>query len=355
MLERIKKLPVNRWVDIALFIFLLIFPLIFNDYRTGFMGKTAAYMIFALSLDLLWGYTGLMSFGHAALFGLGGYIVGLSFSIQDGIPAFMSRMGVEELPWFLKILENNIVASLLGLIIPAAFAAFLGYFIFSSKVSGIFFSLITMALAQIFETFFANQSAYTNGTSGLGGLPRSFFGIELKIKPFYYLTIGIVILVYLLCLWLTNSRFGKVLMSVREDERRLSFIGYNPARFKIAVYALSGMLAGLSGMLFVPFNGMISPTELGISLSTMVLIWIAVGGRGNLTGAMLGTVLINWLQPLLSEYSADIWPLVLGALILAVIFLIPTGIIGKLKEIQYNISARRTLEKLSAKEEENHG
>lgn len=108
-------------------------------------------------------------------------------------------------------------------------------------------------------------------------------------------------------------------------------------------------------MLFVPFNGMISPTELGISLSTMVLIWIAVGGRGNLTGAMLGTVLINWLQTLLSEYSADIWPLVLGALILAVIFLIPTGIIGKLKEIQYNISARRTLEKLTAKEEENHG
>ena len=327
MLERIKKMPVNRWVDIALFIFLLIFPLIFNDYRTGFMGKTAAYMIFALSLDLLWGYTGLMSFGHAALFGLGGYIVGLSFTIQDGIPSFMARMGVEELPWFLKILENNIVASLLGLIVPGAFAAFLGYFIFSSKVSGIFFSLITMALAQIFETFFANQSAYTNGTSGLGGLPRSFFGIELKV----------------------------VLLSVREDERRLSFIGYNPARFKIAVYALSGMLAGLSGMLFVPFNGMISPTELGISLSTMVLIWIAVGGRGNLTGAMLGTVLINWLQTLLSEYSADIWPLVLGALILAVIFLIPTGIIGKLKEIQYNIAARKTLEKLSAKEEGNHG
>ena len=172
-------MPVNRWVDIALFIFLLIFPLIFNDYRTGFMGKTAAYMIFALSLDLLWGYTGLMSFGHAALFGLGGYIVGLSFTIQDGIPSFMARMGVEELPWFLKILENNVVASLLGLIVPGAFAAFLGYFIFSSKVSGIFFSLITMALAQIFETFFANQSAYTNGTSGLGGLPRSFFGIEL--------------------------------------------------------------------------------------------------------------------------------------------------------------------------------
>ena len=351
MLGKIKKLPVNRCIDFGIFIFLFVFPLFANNYRVGFMGKTAAYMIFALSLDLLWGYTGLMSFGHAVLFGSGGYMVGLSFTYSDGVPDFMSRMGVTELPWFGTLLQNEYAASLLGIIIPGALAAVLGYFIFYSKVKGIFFSLITMALSQIFETFFANQSAITNGTSGLGGLPRRFFGIELAIKPFYYLTVIVVLLVYALCLRLTGSRFGKALTSIREDENRLAFVGYNPAKFKIAVYAISGMLAGLAGMLFVPFNGMISPTELGINLSTSVLVWIAIGGRGNLTGAMLGTLIVNWLQTLLSEFSADIWPLVLGGMILAVIFVIPTGIVGKLKELQYNANARKTLHAILQKEE----
>ncbi len=339
MTDYIKKLPVNRYIDMLVFVLLLTFPLMVTPLRMEYMAKVMVYIIFALSLDLLWGYTGLMNMGHAVLFGMGGYIVGISYTLikalPEGLPDYMTRFNLTELPELFKPLTNPIWAFALALIIPGIVAAILGWFIFSSKINGVFFSLITLALANIFELFISNQQKYTNGTNGLGGLPRRILDIKLSSVQMYYTVLIITLLAYLLCLWLTKSRFGNILQAIRENEARLTFLGFNPISFKIVVFTISGVLAGLAGALVGPVNGIISPVDVGVTLSTLVLVWVAVGGRGNMTGAIVGTVVINWLQVLLSERISDYWMLILGALVLVVVFVLPNGFIGKMIEKQY--------------------
>ncbi len=341
----LKNKGMERYVDLGVLLFLLLFPLIFSPFRTELMGKFIVFIIFALSLDLLWGYTGLMSMGHAVLFGLGGYTLAISYSMEKagGVPDFMARFGITEIPALFLPLTNTGTAFLLGLLLPGLLAGLIGYFIFSSKVSGVFFSLITLALAQIFEVFIANQQRYTNGFNGIGSLPRKIlFDRTLSLNQVYYGVLIIAVLVYFLCLWLVSGRFGKVLQSIRENESRLKFLGYKPSSYKIAIYVISGMLAGLAGMLYLPMNAFISPGDTGLTFSTAVLVWVAVGGRGNLTGAIVGTLVINWLQVLLSEAISDYWLLVLGIIVLVIVYFVPPGIIGKLKEWQYNTRIAKT-------------
>ena len=352
LLKKLRSLPVNRYIDGVAFLFLAIFPLLFSSFRTELMGRVLVYIIFAISLDLLWGYTGLMSMGHAVVFGTGGYMVALSYTFLKGLPWYMEQAGLEKIPALFAPLLSPVGAFLLALVVPGLIAAFLGTFIFSSKISGVFFSLITLALAQIFELFVTNQHAYTNGSNGLGGLERSLLGsAPLSLNMLYYILLGVVLLVYLFCIWLTHTRFGTVLQAIRENESRLTFLGYKPHRFKIAVYVVSGVLAGLAGVLYIPTNGFISPTEVGLTLSTLLLVWVAIGGRGNLTGAIVGTILINWTQTLLSEQIADYWMLIMGVVVLIFVFFMPNGLIGKLISIQYlRGDARRKNASLEQKE-----
>lgn len=350
--QKLRNISVNRYIDIAAFLFLAIFPLLVTPFRIELMAKVLVYIIFAISLDLLWGYTGLMSMGHAVLFGSGGYIIALSYTFLKGVPWYMQQAGVEKIPALFAPLLNPVTAFLLALLIPGLIAAFLGTFIFSSKISGVFFSLITLALAQIFELFVTNQHAYTNGSNGLGGLARSLLGSgPIPLNGLYYILLATVLLVYFFCIWLTNTRFGTVLQAIRENEARLTFLGYKPNRFKIAVYVVSGVLAGLAGVLYIPTNGFISPTEVGLTLSTLLLVWVAIGGRGNLTGAIVGTILINWAQTLLSEQISDYWMLIMGIVVLVFVFFLPNGLIGKLIASQYaRASARRKNAEMERKE-----
>lgn len=339
MISKFKLLPVNRYIDMLVLLLLLVFPLIVTPLRMEYMAKVMVYIIFALSLDLLWGYTGLMNMGHAVLFGMGGYIVGISYTLikalPKGLPDYMTRFNLTELPLIFRPLTNPITAFVLALVIPGIVAAVLGWFIFSSRINGVFFSLITLALANIFELFISNQQKYTNGSNGLGGLPRRILDVKLTSHQLYYVILIITLFAYLFCLWLTKSRFGNILQAIRENESRLTFLGFNPINYKIVVFTISGVLAGLAGALLGPVNGIISPVDVGITLSTLVLVWVAVGGRGNMTGAIVGTVVINWLQVLLSESISVYWMLLLGALVLIVVFFIPNGFIGKLIEKQY--------------------
>ena len=333
----LAKLPLNRYFDVIILIFLAIFPLMTEEFRVEMMGRYICYAIFALSLDLLWGYTGLLSLGHAVLFGMGGYLIGLSYQIQNGVvPAFMQREGITEIPWFYLPLQNPIVAAILGVIVPALFAALIGYFVFSSKIKGVFFTIITLALAQIFKDFIINVQKYTNGFNGLQSIKR--FAINgsdpLSKTAYYYVILGIGVLVFLFCLWLTKSRDGKVCTSVRENEARLGFLGYNAGAFKILIYTISGAIAGLAGVLYAPATSTITTEDIGVAASTMVVIWVAVGGRGNLTGAVFGALLINWAQSLLSEHFSGVWQLIIGAFLLVVIYFIPNGIIGQIVNLQ---------------------
>lgn len=346
----LKEVPINRYIDLIMFVFLLIFPLLFSQFRVELMGKTMVYMLFAISLDLLWGYAGLMSMGHAVLFGIGGYVLGLSYTLKDGIPEYMQRVGMQEIPFFFKPLLNPEAAFILSIVLAGLVAFILGYFIFSSRINGVFFSLVTLALAEIFSTFISNQTNYTNGSNGLESLPRELFGYSLELNEMYYVVFIILLLIYAFCRWLMSSRFGKTLEGIRENEARLTFMGYNPTQFKIAAYVISGMIAGLAGALYIPMNNFISPSDIGVTLSTYVLVWVAIGGKGNLTGAMTGTLALYWLQILLSEKISDLWLMILGVLIIFVIFVIPKGFVGALIDRQYQKKAQKIINK--RKEEE---
>lgn len=361
ILNRIKALSVNRYIDILVLAFLLIFPLLCNKYWIYVMSGIMAYIIFALSLDLLWGYTGLMSMGHSLLFGAGGYMVGISC-------AYINRadwIKFDRLPWFLTPLSSDVGAFILALVVPAIISLIIGFFMFSGKIKGVFFSLITLALSGVAELFVINQSKYTHGNSGISVISRTIIfnskDARLDDFDFYYVIFAFLILVYVICQIIVNSRIGKVLQAVRENEARLTFFGYKPSAFKLFIYAISGMMAGLAGVLYIRTQGNINSSSVGINLATLVLVWVAVGGRGNLTGAMVGTLVLQIaetkLNSVFSGISADFtqyWQLVLGILILLIVFIIPKGIVGTLIDVQQKQKDRRRKAKILMKEEANY-
>lgn len=350
MKDKLKSITIDKYIAWIMFIVLAFVPLFGNLYNTQVFGKFLTYMILALALDLLWGYGGLMNLGFAVFFGVGGYVFGISLSCQNGLPAFMQALG--ELPWFYKPLQSIPVALVLGILLQTLLALFLGYFIFTSKIKGVFYNVITLAFAGLFELFISTNQVYTGGSSGVNGIGSGLAkltigGNRISINQWYYIAFISLILVYALCLWLTECRFGKVIKSVRDNEARLQFLGYNPAVFKMAVFAIAGAIAGYAGMLYVPMTSFFSIESAGVSFSTMILVWLAVGGRGNLTGAMVGALFVSFLQSKLSSAMGDIWQIVLGVVLIAVVLFLPNGVIGTLKNMQYN---HRTKKRVGADE-----
>ena len=220
MKERLKKATIDKYLAIIVIIALAFVPFVANLYSTQILGKFITYMIAALALDILWGY--------------GGYIVGISLACQDGLPAFMSSLG--KLPAIYAPLKSISVAIILGVLIPALVALVLGYFIFTSKIKGVFYNVITLAFAGLFELFITTNQSYTGGSSGVNGIASGLNKITIGGQPvsivqWYYIAFISLVVIYILCLWLTESRFGKVIKSVRDNEARLRFLGYNPAVF----------------------------------------------------------------------------------------------------------------------------
>lgn len=328
-----RKMTSNNAFGILFVLFLALFPMFSSDFRLELMGKFIVFIIFAIAMDLIWGYAGLLSLGQAVFFGLGGYMLAISYSLQNGVPSFMTRFDITEIPLLMKPLESISASLVLGLILPSILAGVIGYFIFKSKVSGVYFSLITLALAKLFEMLVINLQMYTGGFNGLMGLPRfPIFGEPMSLRGYYYMVLVITILVYLFARWLTNSHFGKILKSIRENESRISFFSYNASNYKIFIFIISGFLSGLAGMLYVPINGFFSPLDVGLNMSTLVIVWLAIGGRGNLMGAAVGTMIVNWLSNLLSEQYPELWQLLIGAIIVAVVLFFPEGLYGTVRK-----------------------
>lgn len=354
-----KNMPVNRYIDIAILLLLALFPILADTYWVYVMSGIMAYIIFALSLDLLWGYTGLMNMGHSLLFGAGGYMIGIS-------SAYMNQadwIEFDKLPWFLYPLSSELGALAMAILVPGLISLFLGFFMFTGKIQGVFFSLITLALSGVAELFVINQSKYTHGNSGITVTSRTIISNAKEARHddyvFYFMILGFLILSYLICLLIVNSRVGKVLQAIRENEERLTFFGYKPSAFKLLIYVITGMMAGLAGVLYVRTQGSINATAVGINLSTLVLVWVAVGGRGNLTGAMVGTLVLQIaetkLNSVFSGISADFaqyWKLVLGFIILLIVFVIPKGIIGTVIDVQQKHKDHIRKERILLKEEE---
>jgi len=310
-----------------------------SDFSLNRFGKFLAFAILALGLDLIWGYTGILSLGHGVFFGLGAYCLGMHLMLTIGtesvygstLPDFMVWNQVKELPLFWEPFYSFGFAFLAGLLVPTLFALVFGFLAFRSRIRGVYFAIITQALALVAWLVFNRNETNLGGTNGLTDF-KQVLGFRLADpgtqRALYVLTVLCLGGAYLLCRWIIRSRAGRVLIAVRDSEQRVLFSGYSPANYKLFVFVVSAALAGLAGMLYVPQVGIITPAQIGVLPSLEMVIWVAVGGRGTLAGAVLGAVGVNYARSLLTNYFPDLWPFFLGGLFVVVVLLVPDGLIG---------------------------
>ncbi len=313
---------------------LLVAPSFLSEFRLGLLGKFLTFAILALSLNLIWGYAGMLSLGQAVFFGLGAYAMAMFLKLEaagDRLPDFMFWSGLENLPFFWAPFKYAWFALPMTFIIPAALAGGIGYLVFRSRITGVYFALITQALALMVSILFVGQQPYTGGTNGITNY-STIFGFPVVSTEtqlvFYYVTVGVLVSIYLLFHWVVASRFGRLLVAMRDDENRVRFMGYNPVVLKTLVFAVSGGIAGVAGALYVPQVGIISPSNMGILPSIEIAVWVAVGGRGTLLGPIIGALLVNSAKSGLSESFPAIWQFFLGGLFIGAVLLFPSGIIG---------------------------
>jgi urea transport system permease protein len=332
--QRLLLIEVGVVIAIA-FLLIFLIPTVITGVRLNQLGRFLALAIAALGIDLIWGYTGLLSLGHGVFFALGGYALGMHLQLAPlkagSLPEFMGLYGVTELPWFWQPFNSFGLTTIAVILIPALFGAVLGYLVFRNRIKGVYFSILTQAATIVFFNFFNGQQKLFNGTNGLTNY-KTLLGADINAPQtqfvFYTLTILFLVVTYALCRWLTNGRFGNLLIAIRDDESRARFTGYNPTGFKVLVFAISAALAGLAGAMFTLQTGIISPKAMDIAFSIEMVIWVAVGGRASLVGAVIGTIVVNFAKSLLSEKFPDIWLFFQGALFLIVVTVLPDGLVG---------------------------
>ncbi len=309
-------------------------PLFLSPFRVSLVGKFITYAIVALSIDLIWGYTGILSLGHGVFFGLGGYGMGMYLKLvasHGRLPDFMSWSGRTTLPWFWEFYKTAPEAILMIILVPSILAFVLGLLTFLNRIKGVYFSILSQALALVFVTLFIGLQPYTGGTNGitefstLFGLPIA--GIKAKYM-WYYVALTFLVITYIIFSSIMRTKCGRVLIAIRDGENRARFSGYQTASYKTFVYVLSALFTGIAGALFVPFSGIISPSEMSISNSIDMAIWVAVGGRGTLIGAAVGAFVVNITKTLISESFPEIWSYFIGAIFVIVVLFLPRGLTG---------------------------
>ncbi|MBB6695194.1 urea ABC transporter permease subunit UrtC [Cohnella xylanilytica] len=323
----------------AALLLLLAAPLYLSDFRLNLLAKCLAFAIAALGLDLLWGYTGILSLGHGVFFGLGGYAMAMHLKLEASggkLPDFMGWTGVAKLPWFWEPFRSFAFAAAMGIVLPALLALFLGFFTFRNRIRGVYFTILTQALVIIVFTLFVGQQKYTGGTNGLTGF-ATLFGEPLKSPgmktALYFATVAGLLAAFLLCRYLVKSRLGKVLRAIRDGENRVRFLGFDPSLYQMAAFAVSAALAGLAGMFFVLHVGIISPSAMAIVPSVEMVLWVAIGGRGTLIGAVVGAVVLNEAKSGLSESFPDMWTFFLGGLFIVATVFLPGGLVGLVRQL----------------------
>lgn len=317
------------------FVALVVLPSVMSDFRLGLLAKYLCFTIVAVGIDLAWGYGGMLTLGQGLFFGLGGYSMGMFLKLQEagpkGLPDFMSYNGLDKVPAFWEPFRHAWFALPAAVLIPMAVAAGLGALVFRQRIRGAYFAILTQALAAAFVILLIGQQGYTAGTNGLTNM-KTMFGYDLNDpvnqRNLYLLVAVLVGAVFLLARQLVHSRYGRLLIAVRDGEDRVRFLGYNPTTVKVIAFTVSAGMAGLAGALFVPVVGIMSPAALGIVPSLELLIGVAVGGRATLVGAVPGTVLVNYAKTGLSEHFASGWLYFQGALFILVVAFAPKGLAG---------------------------
>lgn len=337
------KLLITGGIILLLF---LILPFVLGEFQTAFMAKLLLFGVLAISLDLVWGFTGILSFAHGVFFTFGGYAMAYYLKLNlsstantygGELPDFMVWNGLKELPWFIAPLKFFPIAAIALVAVPAGFAYIIGWFIFRSKVSGVYITIITLAISSALTTFLVSQQAYTGGTNGITDVSRlSFFGTDIPLLGLYFIILGFTTLVLIGSWLLTQSNFGLILRSIKENEQRVSYLGYDVAGFKIFVWTLSAGIAGIAGGLFVPLNRFISPVYLAVAFGTQVVIWVAIGGRGTLIGPLVAAILLGQVQNYAERVTQD-WQLVVGVLLLVVVLFVPDGLMSLIPQ-RFNLT-----------------
>ena len=337
-----KAFQQRRWLLVIFWVLIIAAivaaPSVLPVFRLNLLGRFLALAIVALGIDLIWGFTGLLSLGQGIFFALGGYVAAMylqlnsSGDLPNGIPEFFSLYGVDRLPAFWQPFHSPWFTLVAIWLVPAVLAAVLGNLVFRNRIKGVYFSILTQAALLVFFNFFNGQQKLINGTNGLKTDVTELFGqmvgsSEMQ-RGFFWVTAVIVILAWLSVRWVVRGRFGDVLIAIRDDESRLRFAGYNPTLFKTIVFAIAGGLAGIGGALYTVQSGIVSPQYMTVPFSIEMVIWVAVGGRGTLVGAILGAVFINYAKSLVSEAMPQSWLFIQGGLFILVVTALPEGVIG---------------------------
>lgn len=330
-------------------------PFRVSNFTLNLFGKYLTYAILALGIDLIWGYAGVLSLGHGVFFGLGAYAMGMHLMLEIGakgvyqnvLPDFMVWNRVTELPLFWRPFYSAPFTLLAVVLVPGIVAAVFGFLTFRSRIRGVYFSIITQALALCAWLTFNRNAMNLGGTNGLSGF-KTMFGFPLNEastqRGLYVVTALCLCGAYLLCRWIVRSPAGRVLVAIRDSETRVLFCGYSPAAFKLFVFTVSAALAGVAGALYVGQVGIITPARIGVLPSIEMIIWVAVGGRGTLIGPIVGAFGVNWLQSLLTTHYPDLWILVLGGMFVAVVLFVPDGIVGTAQKLMARFGAAKTPE-----------
>jgi urea transport system permease protein len=318
------------------------------DYVIPLLGKYLCYALLALSLDLIWGYAGILSLGHGAFFALGGYCMGMYLMRQIGtrgvygnpvLPDFMVFLNWQELPWFWWGFDHFGWAAAMVVLVPGLLAFLFGWLAFRSRVTGVYLSIITQAMTYaLMLAFFRNDMGF-GGNNGMTDY-KDILGWDLHEPAtrlgLYLCSVAALGLGFLACRFITASKLGRVLLALRDAESRVRFLGYSVTNAKLFVFTVSAVLAGIAGALYVPQVGIINPSEFSPGNSIEIAIWVSLGGRGTLSGAIIGAVLVNVAKTWLTGAAPETWLFLLGALFVLTTLIFPRGIVGIFRQFRWS-------------------
>ena len=322
-----------------------------SDYAVALVGKIMCYAICALAMDLIWGYTGILSLGHGLFFALGGYVMGMYLMRQIGrdgqyqsdLPDFMVFLDWKALPWHWTFSDSFVFQALMVLLVPGLLAYVFGWFAFRSRIKGVYFSIITQALTfAAMLLFFRNETGF-GGNNGFTDFKR-IWGIPLQQTStrlaLFALTGSVLVGFFLLSRWIVVSKFGRVLQAIRDAESRVMFSGYDPVSYKLAIWTLSAVMCGVAGALYVPQVGIINPSEMSAAASIEMAIWAAVGGRGTLIGPIVGAFFVNGAKSWFTQVFPEYWLYFLGTLFILVTLVLPGGLVSLVGTVKAKWSGR---------------
>ena len=321
-----------------------------SDYAVALMGKIMCYAICALAMDLIWGYTGILSLGHGLFFALGGYMMGMYLMRQIGtdgnyksnLPDFMVFLDWKTLPWHWTFSDSFVATLLMVVLVPGVLAFVFGYFAFRSRIKGVYFSIITQAMTfAAMLLFFRNETGF-GGNNGFTDFKRI---LDLPIATpamrmtLFVLTGWALLMSFLFARWLVQSKFGRVLQAIRDAESRVMFSGYSPLPYKLTIWVISAVMCGIAGALYVPQVGIINPSEMSPANSIEMAVWAAVGGRATLLGPIVGAFLVNGMKSWLTVTAPEFWLYFLGALFIGVTLYMPQGVVGLIQKLSAKTKA----------------